>query len=218
LKKGKRLNILIIDDHQIVRNGLKSMLKRLDIMYDIYVYEAYNLKSAVHRVKTKNIHFVFIDYNLDEATALDVLPVLFRLKKDIKAVAISNYDELVFVNYMIQCGASGYLIKNITTQQLKDCILMVMNNQNYFSSEILIKMLKKDNESIQLNISLKNNLSSREIEILQLISLEFTNTEIAEKLFLAKRTVDTHRQNLLVKLNVKNTVGLVRYAIKHNLI
>ncbi len=218
MKKNRDLNILIIDDHLIIRNGFKTMLSNLDFMYTIKVFEAENARTAISKLKTKLIDLVFLDYNLENTTGPEVLQQLLQLKPNLKVIALSNYDELIFVNYMIEKGASGYLIKNITQQQLKDAILTVLNGEKFFSTEVLIKMIQKE-QSAKMDLSkIKTLLSAREIQILQLISLELTNEEIAEKLFLSKRTVDSHRHNLLAKLNVKNTVGLVKYAIKYKLI
>jgi DNA-binding NarL/FixJ family response regulator len=164
------------------------------------------------------IDLVFLDYNLENTTGAEILPVLLGFKKNLKVVALSNYDELLYVNLMLKNGALGYMIKNISKQQLTDCILMVMNNQKFFSSEILIKMLKNEDDNKTLLKQIKTNLSPREIQVLQMISLEFTNTEISKKLYLSKRTIDNHRQNLLIKLKVKNTVGLIKYALSHKLI
>jgi DNA-binding NarL/FixJ family response regulator len=218
LKKKKDLNILIIDDHLIIRNGFKTMLSNLDFMYTIKVFEAENAKTAISKLKTKLIDLVFLDYNLENTTGPEVLQQLLQLKPELKVIALSNYDELIFVNYMIEKGASGYLIKNITQQQLKDAILTVLNGEKFFSTEVLIKMIQKEQSAKKDFSKIKTLLSAREIQILQLISLELTNEEIAQKLFLAKRTVDSHRHNLLAKLNAKNAVGLVKYAIKYKLI
>jgi DNA-binding NarL/FixJ family response regulator len=218
LKKKKDLNILIIDDHLIIRNGFKTMLSNLDFMYTIKVFEAENAKTAISKLKTKPIELVFLDYNLENTTGPEVLQQLLQLKPKLKVIALSNYDELIFVNYMIEKGAKGYLIKNISQHQLKDAILTVLNNEKYFSTEVLIKMIQKDQLTKTNIVKIKTLLSKREIQVLQLISLELTNEEIAEKLFLSKRTVDSHRHNLLAKLNVKNTVGLIKYAIKYKLV
>jgi DNA-binding NarL/FixJ family response regulator len=218
VKPIRKLSILIIDDHLMVRQGLKNILESLDIMYNINVYEADNLKTALQKLRLHIIDLVFLDYNLENTTGAEILPVLLGFKKNLKVVALSNYDELLYVNLMLKNGALGYMIKNISKQQLTDCILMVMNNQKFFSSEILIKMLKNEDDNKTLLKQIKTNLSPREIQVLQMISLEFTNTEISKKLYLSKRTIDNHRQNLLIKLKVKNTVGLIKYALSHKLI
>jgi DNA-binding NarL/FixJ family response regulator len=202
----------------MVRQGLKNMLESLDIMFNIKVYEADSLKTALQKLRTYLIDLVFLDFNLESITGAEILPLLLEYKSDLKVVALSNYDELLYVNLMLKNGALGYLLKNISKQQLVDCILMIMNNQKFFSPEILIKMLKNEDEHKKLLKQIKTNLTPREIQVLQMISLEFTNTEISEKLYLSKRTIDNHRQNLLIKLKVKNTVGLIKYALLHKLI
>jgi DNA-binding NarL/FixJ family response regulator len=202
----------------MVRQGLKNMLESLDIMFNIKVYEADSLKTALQKLRTYLIDLVFLDFNLESITGAEILPLLLEYKSDLKVVALSNYDELLYVNLMLKNGALGYLLKNISKQQLVDCILMIMNNQKFSSPEILIKMLKNEDEHKKLLKQIKTNLTPREIQVLQMISLEFTNTEISEKLYLSKRTIDNHRQNLLIKLKVKNTVGLIKYALLHKLI
>ncbi len=218
MKKKNILNILIIDDHLLVRDGLKNILKSIVTIYDLNVFEASNLTTAMRVMKLKKIDLVFLDYQLENETGAEIMPFLFELNKELKVVTLSNYDELQFVKSMLKLGAVGYLIKNISKQQLTDCILMVMNNQKYFSTEILIKLLQEETDQITSSQKIKSILTKREMQILLLISMELTNEEMAEKLGLSRRTIDNHRQNLLVKLGVKNTAGLIKYAYKNNFI
>ncbi len=213
--KTKKLEVLIVDDHTLVRDGLKTMLLSIDSIYTIKVYEAENLKGALTKIKTKKIDLVILDYQLEDITGAEIIPHLLELNKQLKVVTLSNYDELQFVKEMLKLGAVGYLIKNISKQQLTDCILMVMNGQKYFSTEILIKLLQEEADQITTSEKIKSMLNKREMQILLLISMEYTNEQIAEKLYLSKRSIDKYRQNLLEKFGVKNTAGLIRYAYEN---
>ncbi len=141
-----------------------------------------------------------------------------RYKPDTKFLALSNYDELAYIESMIAAGASGYILKNIEPLQLLNAIKTVLENKNFYSNEVAIKLIEGSRKP-ELKASLNNNkLTKREIEVLKLIAMEYTNEEIAKQLSVGKRTIDTHRQNLLQKLHAKNTVGLTKAAYALNLV
>jgi DNA-binding NarL/FixJ family response regulator len=146
-----------------------------------------------------------------------------RIKKkqpDVKVLALTMLSEDQHIKKMIKAGASGYILKSSGKEELIKAITTIMDGKHYFSDEATQSILQ---ELVQPSVS-KNrdadevNITDRELEVLKLIVNEFTNQEIADKLYISVRTVDTHRRNLLQKTGAKNTAGLVKYAIKNNLL
>jgi DNA-binding NarL/FixJ family response regulator len=148
----------------------------------------------------------------------ETLQKIHLYKKDLKVLALSNYDELSYVKSMINEGANGYILKNIEPAQLIHAIQAVLTGSSYYSNEVALKLIDSARTSDHLIPAIKNRLTKRELEILKMIALEMTNDQIAKGLFISKRTVDTHRQNLLNKLHVKNTAGLIKAAYAFNLV
>jgi DNA-binding NarL/FixJ family response regulator len=146
-----------------------------------------------------------------EATrkALDRFP-------DLKVIALSMFGDDEYYIKMIEAGAKGFIVKNSDIEIVEQAISKVMEGQNYFSSDVMATLVVHLNQ--RKTEELKNDLSERESEILYLICKGFSNQEIADSLFLSKRTVDKHRENILFKTNSKNTASLVLYALKHGII
>jgi DNA-binding NarL/FixJ family response regulator len=165
----------------------------------------------------KAYDIVLIDYQLPGQTGTETLQRIRLYKKDMKVLALSNYDEVSYVKSMMNEGANGYILKNIDPAQLITAIHSVLSGSSYFSNEVALKLIDSRNTEKTL-LAEKSVLTDRELEVLQLIALELTNDEIAAKLFISKRTVDTHRQNLIKKLHVKNTAGLIKAAYAFKLI
>jgi DNA-binding NarL/FixJ family response regulator len=139
-------------------------------------------------------------------------------KKDIKVLALSNHDEYSYIKSMVNEGANGYILKNIDPSQLIHAIQSVLAGSSYYSNEVALKLIDSaKNADKPINKSM-SGLTKRELEVLKMIAREMTNDEIATALYISKRTVDTHRQNLINKLNVKNTAGLIKAAYAMELI
>ena len=119
---------------------------------------------------------------------------------------------------MLQAGASGYLLKNAGPEQLASAVRIVMDGKNYFSPEVSATLLQTFTQAQRPPASGLDALTPRETEVLRLIAQEFSNQQIAEKLFISVRTVDTHRRNILEKIQAKNTAGMVKYAIQHRIV
>ena len=214
----KIIRLLIVDDHQMVRDGIRVMLESKENFLRFEIDEAENGEIAIRKILKKNFDIVLIDYQLPGMSGTETLQRIRLYKKDIKVLALSNYDEFSYVKSMIDGGANGYILKNIEPSQLINAIQSVLAGIPYYSNEVALKLIdsaKNPNETVPAR---KSGLTKRELEILKMIALEMTNDEIAKSLFISKRTVDTHRQNLLNKLNVKNTAGLIKAAYEFNLI
>jgi DNA-binding NarL/FixJ family response regulator len=210
------VKLLIVDDHQMVRDGIRVMLESQNKTYSFVITEAENGEDAIKNVLKYDYDIILIDYQLPKMSGMETVERILLYKPTTKILALSNYDELTYINNMLKAGVSGYILKNVEPVELIAAIKTILNNKVFFSNEVAIKLIeskKKTSSSID-----KYSLTKRELEILKLITQEKTNDEISSLLFIAKRTVDSHRQNLLNKLGVKNTVGLTKIAIESKLI
>ncbi|MDI9340749.1 MAG: response regulator transcription factor [Sediminibacterium sp.] len=218
MKKTKQLTLLIIDDHQMVRDGIRSMLENAKTSYDFSIEEASNAAEGIFKVKEYNYDVVLIDYQLPDMNGAECAVELLKYKPELKILAISNHDEFVYMKQFIDAGTHGFSLKNITPKELVKAIEMILANQQYYSSEVALAFIRREKHPAPVVTKQKVDLTKREAEILKLITEEYTNKEIAEKLSLASKTIGEYRQNLLLKLQVKNTAGLVKKAIQYNLV
>ncbi len=209
------LKILIIDDHQLIRDGIKTMLSSQDHKYVFHILEAECCEEGIMKVIAEDFDIVLIDYQMPDGVGSDALAKILSIKPKTKFLALSSYDEYACVLKMIEAGASGYILKNISPSELLLAIETVLAGKKYYAKEIneKIKTLKRKKITGKTHKD-KFGISNRQIQILKLISNGMTNEEIARKLKLAKRTIDTHRQNLLTKLGVHNTAALIKKAIE----
>ena len=214
----KTIRLLIIDDHQMVRDGIRVMLESKENFLRFDIDEAENGEIAIGKILKKDFDVVLIDYQLPGMNGPETLQKIRLYKKDIRVLALSNYDEFSYVRSMINEGANGYILKNIEPSQLIHAIESVLAGKPYYSNEVALKLIESAKSSDKAVSTQRSGLSKRELEILKMIAFEMTNDEIAKSLFISKRTVDTHRQNLLKKLQAKNTAGLIKAAYSFNLL
>jgi DNA-binding NarL/FixJ family response regulator len=210
------VRLLIVDDHQMVRDGIRVMLESQNKTYCFVITEAENGEDAIKYILKYDFDIILIDYQLPKMSGMETVERMLLYKPTTKILALSNYDELTYINNMLKAGASGYILKNVEPVELIAAIKTILNDKVFYSNEVAIKLIeskKRTASSID-----KYSLTKRELEILKLITEEKTNDEISTMLFIAKRTVDSHRQNLLTKLGVKNTVGLTKIAIELKMI
>lgn len=218
-KQRNIIHLLIVDDHPMVRDGIRQMLKSgaKDLYFEIE--EADNGEEAVIKVIHGDFDVIIVDYQLPEITGDRVIESLLLYKPGLKILAVSNYDQLAYILKMIVAGAQGYVLKSIEPPELLKAIKTILEGKVYYSSEVALKLL--DAPKYNPRSSAKENkygLTRRELEVLKLIAEEKTNEEIAGKLFLAKRTIDTHRQRILNKVQARNTAGLIKAAYELKLI
>ncbi len=216
------IKIMIVDDHQMIRDGIKASLSgESDIEV---VEEAANAKEALAKLgHHPDIQVVVMDISLGEGEdGITLTGKITEQYKKVNILTMSMHDEEAHVINMLKAGAIGYMLKDQGMSDLVEAIKTVAVGESYFSktvSDILMnQFLRKKNLPTSKKTQPQVELTKRELEILKMIAEEFTNQEIADQLFISLRTVDTHRRNLLLKLNVKNTAGLVKYALTHHLI
>lgn len=211
----EKLNILIVDDHEFFRNGLKMVINRLK--YARVVGEASNGKEFLELLRQKEPDIVLIDIQMPLMNGIEATRRALEEYPDLKIVALTMFDDEEYVQSMIDAGARGFLLKNITREVLDQALQAVDAGKNYYSPELwefftkkVVSETRPDEEDLQL--------TRREKEILQLICDGLSNKEIADRLFISERTVIGHKSNLLAKTNTKSSVGLLSYAIKNRLV
>ena len=205
------IKIIIADDHSLIRDGLKAMLQKDN--FCTIVGEAANGIELLELLKSVDLDVVCTDISMPEMDGVEATTFISKNFPKIKVVCLSMHEEVAFIKQMMEAGAAGYVFKDAPREELQLAIETVHKGKKYFNQKLFDILL-----NVESNGKEENVLSGREKEILKLIAEEYTNPEIAEKLFLSVRTIDTHRQNLIQKLNVKNTAGLVKYAIKSGLL
>lgn len=211
----EKLNILIVDDHEFFRNGLKMVINRLK--YARVIGEASNGKEFLELLRQKEPDIVLIDIQMPLMNGIEATRRALEEYPDLKIVALTMFDDEEYVQSMIDAGARGFLLKNITREVLDQALQAVNAGKNYYSPELwefftkkVVSETRPDEEDLQL--------TRREKEILQLICDGLSNKEIADRLFISERTVIGHKSNLLAKTNTKSSVGLLSYAIKNRLV
>jgi len=214
----EKINVLVVDDHKIVRDGILSLLQ--DEPDILVISQAENGKDALEKIPKVSPHLVLIDISMPVMNGIDCAREITKKYPEIKVLALTMLNELEHIKNMLSAGAMGYLLKNSGKEELVTAIKTVIAGQNYFSTEvkdmIMMEMVKKKSSPGKI-IGEKVPLTSRELDVLELILKEFTNQEIAAKLFISVRTVDAHRRNLLEKTGARNTAGLVKFALENHL-
>jgi len=209
------MEIILVDDHTLFRNGLKMLLDTLS-GYKV-TGEASNGKEFLELIKIHDYDIVFLDIEMPEINGIEAARRAIELKPDLKIITLSMYGDEEYYDQMVDAGAKGFLLKNTNLQEVKTAIDTVMNGGNYFSQELMQSLLR-NYKSVKEIRGPESELSEREVEILLLICSGLSNQEIGDQLFISKRTVEKHRANILSKTNCKNTAGLVMYAIKNQMI
>ncbi len=200
--------VFIVDDHYLVIEGIRSlMIQEKSIEW---MGHAMNAASALAFLQHQEPQVILMDISLPDQSGIDLCAEVHRLYPDVKIIGLSTFNQLSFIEKMIQNGASGYLLKNATKEEIVEAIAAVMNGKTYFSDEV--------SDLLEVKTQTYPSITRREKEVLELIAEGMTNPEIAEKIFVSVSTVDTHRKNLILKLEAKNTADLVRLAFKYELI
>lgn len=160
-----------------------------------------------------------MDYQMPNMNGAETTQAIMALKPNTNILALSNYDERLYIKNILKAGAKGYVLKNIDLNELIKAITTILNGKNYYSNDVAVKLIHDNQTSGNSKRKhAKSNLSKREHDVLVLIAESFTSKQIAEKLILSKRTIENYRQSLLKKLESNNTAGLLKQAKKLKLI
>ena len=216
-----KIKVLLVEDNLVFQTGISFLIQGGD-KFELVDKVASGL-DAVARVKTMEVDVVIMDLYLPDIDGVEATRQILEYKPDIKVLACSAERDEEKILQIVQAGALGFIYKNASTEEFRKALEIVAAGNTYFSREIFSILVTFLQQAGQVDTAqpgpadperlkeLKEKLSPRELEILKYIAEEMTNKEIAEKLFISPRTVDTHRRNLLQKLKVKNTAGLVKY-------
>ncbi|MDQ6889214.1 MAG: response regulator transcription factor [Bacteroidota bacterium] len=214
-----KANVVLVDDHSLLRNGLASLIKSFG-EYNI-LFEADNGQDFIDKLKPKTLpQVVLMDINMPEMDGYEACLWLKNNYPEIKVLALSMYDNENSVIRMFKAGAKGYILKDCDPAELRLALQAVITKGFYYSEMVTGKLIHTINTLDEEDSQIKNmiQLNEREINFLKLVCTEFTYKEIAEKMFLSPRTIDGYRDELFQKLNVKTRVGLVMYAIKNGIV
>lgn len=215
------VNILIADDHKMVRDGIRLMLSLQNNKINFFISEAADGGEAVSLALRKNFDIILMDYRMPVFNGDEAIRRILLYKPESRILVLSSGVNPLIVQAVVKSGAKGFILKDVGTDELVDAIGTVINGGTYYSAGLDEDLSVTGTEVTPVDIKSKCKqlgISMRELEILKYISNEYTNDEIASKLDISKRTVDTHRQNLMNKLKVKNTAGLVKFAFANNLL
>lgn len=215
-----KVKIAIADDHRIVREGIKAMLK--DEAWIEIAGEAADGEEVLELLERKKTDIVLLDIDMPAMDGITCLRLVRKFWPATRVLMVSMHMSEHFVVEAFRNGAAGYISKDSCTAEMVNAIRTVAQGNSYFSNEVSRRLHNHLNRAPEDRKALRYQkeplLTSRETEVLMLIAKEFTNQEIADRLFISPHTVVSHRRNLLQKLNAKNTAGLVHQAARHGLL
>lgn len=204
--------MLLVDDHHIVLDGLVSLFEQ-DPDFQVLA-SCRSGEEALTFLNKEHPHVLLTDYSLPGISGLDFVKQVKRNHPQVKVIVLSMHDEAHIIKPVLKEGVEGYLLKNIQHIELKAAIRHVAQGLPYVSPEVtrlLMDEMNKPKEEPEL-------LTDRELDVLRLITKEFSNKEIADKLFISERTVETHRKNIFRKTKTSSLVGLIKFAFEHKLV
>lgn len=211
----RTIRVLIADDHSLVIEGLKALLERVETIEVVDV--AVNGTDVLLKLKNQDIDIVLLDINMPKMDGIETCQILKKEFPSVKVLALSTYDDGEMISRMIRNGASGYVLKNISSSELTSAIEKVMAGERVLDSKLTMRMIDSiQNEEKVLEI--KPTLTRREKEVLSLIADELTTQQIADQLYLSSNTILSHRKNLFSKFRVDNSIGLIKKAIEFGFI
>jgi len=214
----KPIQILIIDNHPMDRYGIKAMLTSRRSAYFFRISEAEDGFDAMKKLLDCQFDIVLLDYMVPQISAPEVAKKIFMIQPDVRLLTMANSPELPFIMQMKNVGACGCILKNIQVSELLSAMHDVLNGRIYYSATIANKLLQQNTSHKNTSPNLSLKLSPRELSILKLIELGKTNREIGGELYIGERTVETHRKNLMFKLQVRNAAALIRAGYEQQLL
>ena len=207
----KKIKLFITDDHYMVVEGIRSLLKQDEQIE--FIGHASNAASCLAFLRQEQPDVILMDISMPDKNGMELCLEVKTAYPAIQILGLSTFDQNAFIQKMLENGASGYVLKNASKQELSKAIQLVYQGQRYLSQGASESLRTGKKEQAALPF-----ITRREKEVLELIAEGLTNSEAADRLFISSATVDTHRKSLLAKFNMKNTAALIRFVTIHNLI
>lgn len=213
------IRLLLVDDHTIIRDGIQALLA--DVADLQVVGQARNGQELLDQLPTTPADVVLMDLNMPGLSGFEAIPLLREQFPEVRILILSMLDHEKYVHQALEAGALGYILKNASKEEIIHAIRTVASGRPFLCTEVGLSLLSK---LVQVPATPSNgvkkpsDLSNRETEVLRLIAEGLTNAEIADKLFTSKRTIETHRQNIIEKTQAKNTAALIKYAMETGLL
>jgi len=216
----KKIKILFADDHAIVRDGLRLLFKS-DPQFSI-IGEAPNGEEALELIAKHKPDVALLDISMPKLNGIEATKIIKEKYPDTRVLILTIHENEEYIQQMILAGADGYVVKNAEKREIFDGVRAVANHETFFSpsvSKVLLEgLIKRTRKNETIDSDIYNKLTKREIEILRLVAEGLTSKEISQKLFISISTVNSHRTNMMKKIDKHDTASLVRYAIQQNLI
>jgi len=215
----KKYKVILVDDHKLFRDGLKFVINQMDD-FEV-VAEASNGLEFLRIIEEQSADLVLMDISMPELDGIQATKIATEKYPGIKILVISMFCDEEYYYQMIQAGVMGFVLKESGKNELESAITSVINGESYFSQKLLrdiIINIQAPGKTRKIQPESETKLTRREKEILKLICEGYSNAQIADKLFISIRTVEGHKSNLINKTGVKNTINLVMYALRNNLV
>jgi len=207
---NRKYKVIIADDHALFRQGLKFILEELENIE--VIGDVANGRELIEITRELVPDLVIMDINMPQVNGIEASRIMLQEFPELKILVISMYGDEQYYNSVIENGVKGFILKDAENFELKVAIGSILNGKTYFSQELLLKMIRNRQSNEQIT------LSQREREILELLCQGYSSMEIAGKLFLSERTVENHRASLLDKTGCRNSLSMVLFAIRNNLV
>lgn len=214
----KAIRVLIADDHTLFRKGMSMMVKTFPGV--VSVHDVENGQKALDYLSENPVDILLLDLEMPVLDGWETSRKVVNNFPDTYIIMISMHDSLKLISDLIEIGVHSYLLKSAEPEEVQKAMMSVVNNDFYYNQLVAKALHQKvrSGNSDKLLEDEKNQLTKREIEILELICQELTMKEIGEKLFISEQTIHTHRKNLMKKTEAKNAVGLVKFAIQNHIV
>ncbi|MFY0593796.1 response regulator [Roseivirga sp.] len=209
-----KIKIMVVDDHQVIIDGMEAIINNTNDLE--FVGGALNGHQVIEAIEQeKDVDLILMDINMPEMDGLECTSYLNKHHPDIRVIALSMHDNPRLAKRMIKNGAFGFLLKNSSKENILMAIAEVSKGKNFFDPQLMSAFFDAGNKKSSSSFGKKDLLTKRELEIIQLICQEKTTGEIADELSISTHTVESHRANILLKLELKNSVGLAKWAIQN---
>lgn len=209
-----QINVLCTDDHTLFRRGTMKLIETFSVVDKIF--EAENGEEALKVLGSEEVDMILLDLDMPVMDGWDAAKKIVNRYPKVYIIMVSMHDDLKLISDLIEIGVHGYLLKSADPSEMKTAIHSILNHQFYYN-QLVSKALHR--KVLNTNHKFKqSNLTKREIEIVEMICKELTMKEISEKLSLSEQTIHTHRKNIMRKIDAKNSISIVRFALKNGLI